>query len=231
MWKKYFKIKFPHSWHSNSFLKKIAMAVFQQTSLYLNKQTNKKLIHACKKREQLYRHESKWEELWWAMGFPRDSVIKNPPAVQESQETQVQSLGQEDPQEESMVTHSSVLAWKIHGHRSLVSYSLQGHKESDNWSDLAQMHSWSATQWRISEMGSSLWKDHKPWSWGSETSSLGCARGRKTLPDIRVPLPMQLRRAVVLSPYITLSILLDVVTQEPGVAYCSPSLAFINAGI
>ena len=47
-------------------------------------------------------------------------------------ETQVQSLGWEDPQEESMATHSSVLAWKIHGHRSLVSYSLQGHKESDN---------------------------------------------------------------------------------------------------
>ena len=47
------------------------------------------------------------------MGFPHDSVIKNPPAMRESQETQVQSLGQEDPQEESMATHSSVLAWKI----------------------------------------------------------------------------------------------------------------------
>ena len=29
------------------------------------------------------------------------------------QETQVQSLGQEDPLEEEMATHSSILAWKI----------------------------------------------------------------------------------------------------------------------
>ena len=35
---------------------------------------------------------------------------KNPPAMQE---TWVQSLGQEDPLEEGMATHSSILAWKI----------------------------------------------------------------------------------------------------------------------
>ena len=29
------------------------------------------------------------------------------------QETQVQSLGQEDPLQEEMATHSSILAWKI----------------------------------------------------------------------------------------------------------------------
>ena len=29
------------------------------------------------------------------------------------QETQVKTLGQEDPQEEEMATHSSILAWKI----------------------------------------------------------------------------------------------------------------------
>ena len=33
--------------------------------------------------------------------------------MQEMQETQVRALGQEDPQEEEMVTHSSVLVWKI----------------------------------------------------------------------------------------------------------------------
>ena len=31
------------------------------------------------------------------------------------QETQVQSLGREDPQEEEMATHSSILAWRIPG--------------------------------------------------------------------------------------------------------------------
>ena len=33
--------------------------------------------------------------------------------MQEMQETQVQSLGQEDPLKEDMATHSSILAWKI----------------------------------------------------------------------------------------------------------------------
>jgi len=37
-------------------------------------------------------------------------VVKNPPAVQEMM---VQSLGQEDPLEEEMVTHSNILVWKI----------------------------------------------------------------------------------------------------------------------
>ena len=33
--------------------------------------------------------------------------------VQQTQETQVQSLGQENPLEQETATHSSVLAWKI----------------------------------------------------------------------------------------------------------------------
>ena len=37
-------------------------------------------------------------------------MVKNLPAVQE---TRVQSLGQEDPLEKEMATHSSILAWKI----------------------------------------------------------------------------------------------------------------------
>ena len=36
-------------------------------------------------------------------------MVKNPPA---KQETQVQSLGQEDPLEKEMATHSSILAWR-----------------------------------------------------------------------------------------------------------------------
>ena len=42
-------------------------------------------------------------------GFPGGSVEKNPPAMQEMQ---VWSLGQEDPLEKEMATHSSILAWK-----------------------------------------------------------------------------------------------------------------------
>ena len=43
-------------------------------------------------------------------GFGSGSVVKNPPAIQE---TRVPSLGQKDPLEEEMATHASVLAWRI----------------------------------------------------------------------------------------------------------------------
>ena len=55
-------------------------------------------------------------------------MVKYLPAMWE---TQVQSLGWEDPLEKEMETHSSTLAWKIHGQRSLVCYSPWGHRESD----------------------------------------------------------------------------------------------------
>ena len=47
------------------------------------------------------------------MDFPVGSAVKNPPAMQEPQETWVQFLGQEDPLEEGMANHSSILAWRI----------------------------------------------------------------------------------------------------------------------
>ena len=47
------------------------------------------------------------------------------------QDTQIQSLGQEDPLEEETATQSSILAWRIHGQRSLVGYSPWSPKELD----------------------------------------------------------------------------------------------------
>ena len=47
------------------------------------------------------------------------------------QETQVQSLGGEDPLEKEMTTHSSILAMEIHEPRSQEGYNPWGHKESD----------------------------------------------------------------------------------------------------
>ena len=47
------------------------------------------------------------------MGFPSGSAGKNLPAVQEMQEMWVWSLSGEDPLEEGMATHSSILAWRI----------------------------------------------------------------------------------------------------------------------
>ena len=40
-------------------------------------------------------------------------MVKNLPARQEMQKTQVRSLGWEDPLEKEMATHSRILAWKI----------------------------------------------------------------------------------------------------------------------
>ena len=47
------------------------------------------------------------------IGFPSGSAVKNPPAIQELQELQFQSLGLEDALEEGMVAHSNILAWGI----------------------------------------------------------------------------------------------------------------------
>ena len=64
------------------------------------------------------------------MGFLGGSEGKNPPAMQKMQETWVQFLGQEDPLEKGMGIRSSILAWRIHGLRSLVGYSPWGGKKS-----------------------------------------------------------------------------------------------------
>ena len=40
-------------------------------------------------------------------------MVKNPSAMQESQETRVRSLGWEDPLKEETATHSGTFAWRI----------------------------------------------------------------------------------------------------------------------
>ena len=52
-------------------------------------------------------------------GFPGGSAGKEPGCKWETQEMEIQFLGQKDPLEEGMVTHPRVLAWRIHGQRSL----------------------------------------------------------------------------------------------------------------
>ena len=54
-------------------------------------------------------------------------LVNNLPAMQE---TQVRYLGQEDPLEKEMATHSSV-AGEFHGQRSLAGYGPWDRKESD----------------------------------------------------------------------------------------------------
>ena len=74
-------------------------------------------------------------------GLSDGSAVKNLPAMQETQETRVWSLGWEDPLEEGMATHSSIFAWKIPwteepgGLQSIG--SLRG---GHDWSDYAHTH-------------------------------------------------------------------------------------------
>ena len=51
--------------------------------------------------------------------------------MQEIQEMRVRSLGREDPLEEGMAIHSSILAWRIPWTEEPGRYSLQGCKESE----------------------------------------------------------------------------------------------------
>ena len=64
------------------------------------------------------------------------------------QETWVQSLVQEYPLEEAVATHCSILPGESHGKRSLVGYSLWGHKESD----MTEQHSIACTE-RLTALG------------------------------------------------------------------------------
>ena len=54
------------------------------------------------------------------LGFPDGSEVKNPPAMQ------VRSLGCEDPLEEGMATHSSILAWRIPMERGALQAAVRG---------------------------------------------------------------------------------------------------------
>ena len=51
-----------------------------------------------------------WSSILGGRGFPSGLVVKNLPAIRD---TWVLSLGQEDPLEEGLATHSSILAWRI----------------------------------------------------------------------------------------------------------------------
>ena len=67
-------------------------------------------------------------------GFPGGAVVKNPPAnAGDMWETWVSSLGREDPLEERMATHSSILAWKIPWTRGTWWATVHGVAESRTW--------------------------------------------------------------------------------------------------
>ena len=66
------------------------------------------------------------------MDFPVAQTVKNLPAMHE---TQVPSLGREDPLEKEMATHSSILAWRIPWTED--THGLQSMGVSKSWTRLS----------------------------------------------------------------------------------------------
>ena len=62
---------------------------------------------------------------------PMAQWVKNPPAVQETQNTQVQSLVWDDPLEKEMATHPSILPGESQAQGNLVGRCLWGHTQLD----------------------------------------------------------------------------------------------------
>ena len=78
---------------------------------------------------------AKWRAIQSLLGFPGGTVVKNLPAMQE---TWVQSLGQEDPLEKEMATHSSILAWKTLDRGTWWTTAHWVAKSQPQWSTSAQ---------------------------------------------------------------------------------------------
>ena len=100
-------------------------------------------------------------------------MVKNLPAMQEMQ---VRSLGREDPLEEEMATHSSVLAGESHGQRGLLGYSPWGRMESDT---------------TISIRTNGCWRRGKGPS-VSLTYSFTCSLSRCVLGTSKAPIPAEM---------------------------------------
>ena len=66
--------------------------------------------------------------------------------MQETQEKQVQSLGQEDPLKKDMATHSSILAWRIPWTEEPGGLQCMGSQESDTTYQLSMQGNSSTTE-------------------------------------------------------------------------------------
>ena len=95
------------------------------------------------------------KSIYW--GFSGGSAVKNPPAIQETQENRVWSLGQEDPWRRAWEPTLEFLPGKSHRQRGLVGYGPWGRKESDT-SDSTEQSSMCWWERSSGEKDWSCWK-------------------------------------------------------------------------
>ena len=65
-------------------------------------------------------------------------MVKNPGAIQEMQGTWLRSLSWEDPLEEEMAPHSSILAWRIPWTEEPGGLQFTGSQKSQTWTKVTQ---------------------------------------------------------------------------------------------
>ena len=98
-------------------------------------------------------------------------MVTNPPAMRE---TWVQSLGREDPQEEGMATHSSILDWRIPWTEApgrLQSMGSQGVGHNR-----VSKHSTARNRNRLTNIGTNLWSPRGREDWGGKDWKFGISR-------------------------------------------------------
>ena len=113
--------------------------------------------------------------------------IKNRLPMQETQEIWVQSLYQEDPLEEEMATHSSILAWKIPWKEEPCRLQSMGSQKSWTWQQLV-----------IVQSSSCVWLFATPWT-AARQASLSFPISQSLLKFMFIKLVM-LSNYLILSP-------------------------------
>ena len=74
------------------------------------------------------------------LASPVAQQVKNLPAMQETQQMRVLSLGQEDPLEKEMATHSSILAWETPWTEEPGGLQPKGQQSHTHWNTHTHTH-------------------------------------------------------------------------------------------
>ena len=81
-----------------------------------------------------------WQLLHKMLASPVAQQVKNLPAMQETQQMRVLSLGQEDPLEKEMATHSSILAWETPWTEEPGGLQPKGQQSHTQWNTHTHTH-------------------------------------------------------------------------------------------